>query len=788
MLEVSWKGIHTNGNAMSKGGCSEWANSKAPATPCDANNSNSIGIEVGNNGGGVTSVDEAKALEVAIELTRYLMKELNIDVNHVVRHGDTQPKNCPSSIMAGDGSNWLYFKEQITKRNQENKPIELNTSNISVQPGNNMGGPGSSAPITQLGSYGGGVTLLDTPLYAAPTDIEVQLPDVDHRENITNMDEVKGLTLIFYPPYNSCDGSEMETHFKTYNWDRTYHYVISKQGIVTPAGAGGTTPSGGIDAPEEPEEGDIIEDGDDIPEDGDVPVEGAALFTMSRSKKTVFVGDSLFVDLKNNVSGLTVFAEDELTLYDAINKYEESICESNPDIIVWYIGSDSAGLGDSDTFEKNLDSMFKSHKVLMPNAQIYICKLFSGDESKATDVREDIVKNIPSYNNAIINAAEANDIPIIDCTDIPGYKSYYDNSGLLFEPEFYDTWYEKMTSKISSGSTGVVPDAGDEDPDSGDDNPGTNNPGTTPGTGGGGGGEIDNGQAPPLELPEGDPVGGDKTLEDAAGFEIKGWIDEKTQSRGFTDNDTHTYIDRALFQNKREKHNLTVALICPKDVEDYPAYEKALIEGVSIILHEHGLGIKDLWREFDLNRAPSPFLYLNTGDSEDFAPFAWQDLLTEIEKQLDWRIKTQGAYTKIYTPYSAGSSDLSGGSTGSIGTPSTGIGGSPGSGGTPGGNTPDIGEISDNAQAIWTFFTGAGFSPQCTAGIMGNLQQESGLDPNCHQSGGGKGRGIAQWSVNEERHNGLIEYAKSKGKEWTDLQCQLEWIIKELNDDWIKKL
>ena len=774
MLEVSWKGIHTNGNAMSKGGCSEWANTKAPAVPCGANNSNSIGIEVGNNGGGVTSVNEAKGLEVAIELTRYLMKELNIDADHVVRHGDTQPKNCPSSIMSGDGSNWVYFKEQITKRNQENKPIELNTSNISVQPGNNMGQGGTSAPITQLGtgSYGG-MTLLDTPLYAAPTDIEVQLPDVDHRENTTNMDEVKGLTLIFYPPYNSCEGSEMETHFKTYNWDRTYHYVISKQGIVTPAGAGGTEPSAGIDAPEEPEDGDVSEEG------GDIPVEGVALFTMSRSKKTVFVGDSLFVDLKNNVSGLTVFAEDELTIYDAINKYEESICEANPDVIVWYIGSDSAGLGDADTFGKNLDTMFKSHKVLMPNAQIYICKLFSGDESKATDIRKDIVENIPSYNNAIINAAEANNIPIIDCTDIPGYKSYYDDSGILFEPEFYDTWYEKMTSKISSGSTGVVPDAGDEDPDSGDNNPGTNTPGTTPGTGGGGG-EIDNGQAPPLELPEGDPVGGDKTLEDAEGFEIKGWIDEKTQSRGFTDNDTHTYIDRALFQNKREKHNLTVALICPKDVEDYPAYEKALIEGVALILHEHGLGIKDLWREFDLNRAPSPFLYLNTGDTNDFAPFAWQDLLSEIEKQLDWRIKTQGAYTKIYTPYSAGSSDLSGGSTGSIGTPSTGIGITPGVG-TPGTGNPIQGptEMKSENEVVNTAYatlTGLGCTPECACAIIGNMQQESSLRPSVVNSIGASG--LCQWL--DGRLTGLKNYAASKGTAWTDVATQCEWAIEEI--------
>ena len=176
MLEVSWKGIHTNGNAMSKGGCSDWANSKAPAVPCGANNSNSIGIEVGNNGGGVTSVNEAKALEVAIELTRHLMKELNIDADHVVRHGDTQPKNCPSSIMKNGGENWVYFKEQIKSRTEQNKPINLDTSNISVQPGNNMGSSSTGGTpgytITQTnGGYG--TTLLDTPLYASPTDIEV---------------------------------------------------------------------------------------------------------------------------------------------------------------------------------------------------------------------------------------------------------------------------------------------------------------------------------------------------------------------------------------------------------------------------------------------------------------------------------------------------------------------------------------------------------------------------------------------------------------------------------------
>ena len=505
MLEVSWKGIHTNGNAMSKGGCTEWAGTKAPAVPCDANNSNSIGIEVGNNGGGVTSVDEAKALEVAIELTRYLMKELNIDANHVVRHGDTQPKNCPSSIMSGDGSNWIYFKEQITQRNQENKPIELNTSNISVQSGNTMGSTSSSSSsgyTTISSSYN--TVLLDTPLYASPTDIEVQLPDVDHRENTTNMDEVKGVTLIYHPPYNTCETDQMTNRFQEYQWDATYHYVIGKSGSA--------------------------------------------------------------------------------------------------------------------------------------------------------------------------------------------------------------------------------------------------------------------------------PEGGNKDLESNNGFKITAQVSEERQSKGFADNDTYTYIDRALFKCKRERHNLTIALQCPADTDDYPTYERALIEGLSIVLHEHGLGVKDLWREFDLNRAPSPFTYLGRDE--------WKDFLTEVEKQLNWRNVKYGTYSRTYTPYTAGSSGLSGGSTGSIsgGTiEGNGAGSSYGSIGTTG---PDIGNISDIAQAVWTYFTGAGFTPQCTAGIMGNLQQESGMNPKTIQSNGkGPAAGICQWenyNTKSARWKRMADHAASKGKDWTDLQSQLEWLDMEL--------
>ena len=102
-------------------------------------------------------------------------------------------------------------------------------------------------------------------------------------------------------------------------------------------------------------------------------------------------------------------------------------------------------------------------------------------------------------------------------------------------------------------------------------------------------------------------------------------------------------------------------------------------------------------------------------------------------------------------------------------------------GSTPSTGTPDISDESDTATAVWKFFTGKGYSKHATAGIMGNLYQESGLDPTKKQYGGGPGRGIGQWTVSEERFAGLQKHAQSKGKDWTDLQSQLEWIDMELH-------
>lgn len=90
----------------------------------------------------------------------------------------------------------------------------------------------------------------------------------------------------------------------------------------------------------------------------------------------------------------------------------------------------------------------------------------------------------------------------------------------------------------------------------------------------------------------------------------------------------------------------------------------------------------------------------------------------------------------------------------------------------------------DNGQSAFNFFVGQGLSPVQAAGIVGNLQGESGqgLNPTAISKGDGSDGsdsiGIAQW--NGARAQGLKDYAASKGVPWTDLNTQLEYLHSEL--------
>lgn len=72
-------------------------------------NNNSIGIEMCINSDG----NYEKAFNNTVELTRLLMSELNIDIDHVVRHYDASRKNCPQSMSGNDWARWFEFKKRL---------------------------------------------------------------------------------------------------------------------------------------------------------------------------------------------------------------------------------------------------------------------------------------------------------------------------------------------------------------------------------------------------------------------------------------------------------------------------------------------------------------------------------------------------------------------------------------------------------------------------------------------------------------------------------------------------
>ncbi len=95
-----------------------------------------------------------------------------------------------------------------------------------------------------------------------------------------------------------------------------------------------------------------------------------------------------------------------------------------------------------------------------------------------------------------------------------------------------------------------------------------------------------------------------------------------------------------------------------------------------------------------------------------------------------------------------------------------------------------IDSTPDNGRTAFDYFVGQGLSPVQAAGIVGNLQGESGqgLNPSAVNKGDGRDGsdsiGIGQW--NSTRAQGLKDYAASKGASWNDLNTQLEYLHQEL--------
>jgi hypothetical protein len=92
--------------------------------------------------------------------------------------------------------------------------------------------------------------------------------------------------------------------------------------------------------------------------------------------------------------------------------------------------------------------------------------------------------------------------------------------------------------------------------------------------------------------------------------------------------------------------------------------------------------------------------------------------------------------------------------------------------------------LFDNDQAAYDYFRAKGLTNFQAAGVVGNLDQESGIDPTIWQLNGGPGRGIAQWSAgarwDSTDGDNVVQFASQHGQDEYSLALQLDFVWYEL--------
>lgn len=97
-------------------------------------------------------------------------------------------------------------------------------------------------------------------------------------------------------------------------------------------------------------------------------------------------------------------------------------------------------------------------------------------------------------------------------------------------------------------------------------------------------------------------------------------------------------------------------------------------------------------------------------------------------------------------------------------------------------------EMKNNATEFYSYFNSKGFTIESVAGMLGNLQQESNINPGMKQTASARsGWGLIQWTPSSN----LTDYAGAQGSDWAtgEIQTQLMWeeIINGYGGQWIPK-
>lgn len=90
---------------------------------------------------------------------------------------------------------------------------------------------------------------------------------------------------------------------------------------------------------------------------------------------------------------------------------------------------------------------------------------------------------------------------------------------------------------------------------------------------------------------------------------------------------------------------------------------------------------------------------------------------------------------------------------------------------------------NSNVEKAYLYFINKGFNSIQSAAIVGNLMQESGVNPDSSQGSGDNGQGIAQWSING-RWVKVLAFAKIQNRNVRSLDLQLDFMWKEMNESY----
>ncbi|ORX49608.1 hypothetical protein BCR36DRAFT_583693 [Piromyces finnis] len=88
------------------------------------------------------------------------------------------------------------------------------------------------------------------------------------------------------------------------------------------------------------------------------------------------------------------------------------------------------------------------------------------------------------------------------------------------------------------------------------------------------------------------------------------------------------------------------------------------------------------------------------------------------------------------------------------------------------------------AKEVYNFFKGYGWTKNAICGLLGNMERESGLNPNINEYGGGSGYGLVQWTPGSVLKN----WANARGYDYRTVktQClkiQSEYDLQNKNSD-----